>query len=63
MDNRQQVSNNLKRKAVDDPSEKPIKILHCELLKRLGRYLYIGTTCIRKSLYYNLIKNYPKRQT
>ena len=31
--NRQQVYNNLKRKAIDDPFEKPSKILHRELLK------------------------------
>jgi len=30
--NRQRVCYNLKRKAVDDPFEKPSKILHCELL-------------------------------
>ncbi|VVC24304.1 Hypothetical protein CINCED_3A016469 [Cinara cedri] len=62
--NRQKISNKLKRKALDDPCEKPCKILQREL--REGDVCALTTTDInriRKNIYYARLSRIPKLPT
>lgn len=59
--NRQQVCNNLKRKSIDNPFEKPCKILRRELLKGdISTWTTNDTTLVRKNLHYARSSIYPK---
>uniref|UniRef100_A0A2S2NXU0 MULE transposase domain-containing protein n=1 Tax=Schizaphis graminum TaxID=13262 RepID=A0A2S2NXU0_SCHGA len=61
---RQKVSNNLKRKALDDPCEKPSKILHRELREGdIDSLTTTDTMRIRKNIHYarsSIIPKLPK---
>ncbi|KAL4096573.1 hypothetical protein QTP88_021499 [Uroleucon formosanum] len=59
--NRQQVCNNLKGTTIDDPFEKPSKILHRELLKGdISTWTKNDTTRFRKNFHYARSSIYPK---
>ncbi|XP_060845246.1 uncharacterized protein LOC132924821, partial [Rhopalosiphum padi] len=61
---RQKVSNKLKRKALDDPYEKPCKILHKELRQGdISSLTTADTTLIRKNIHYARSSIIPKLPT
>lgn len=61
---RQKVSNKLKRKALDDPYEKPCKILHKKLRQGdISSFTTADTTLIRKNIHYAWSSIIPKLPT
>lgn len=59
--NRNILSNKLKRKAKDDPNEKPMKLIHKELRKGdVETVTNQDITCIRKNIYHIRRQVFPK---
>lgn len=59
--NRQKISNNLKRKAVDDPIERPAKLINIELRKEhIETLTHQDVSRIRKNIYHARIDAQPK---
>jgi len=58
--NRQKLSNNLKRKAINDLYDKPSKLIHRELSNDVSTLTTYDLTLIRKNMYHARASVIPK---